>query len=514
MVTLYNPFSHSLINHTVRLPVVFSEDRFIEVLDNNHNSIYSTLFPIADWIKYIPGRISNATHELVFDVNIDALGFVSYFIISSDSANVKSAVLASRLAIKKQTIITQGERQIIFDHTGSLSRISLSSGQYISLQSDFFYYEGHTGNNKVFANRSSGAYIFRPKNQIPVQVGKLVESVMYFDERRKLYEVQQSYDSFTHQTIRIHPNKSFIEFEWFVESIPVSDQVGKEVVIRYSTDLNSNRTFYTDANGRQILKRIWNYRPSWKYTVFEPISSNYYPINSRIFLRDQSANIQLTVLNDRSQGGTSVQDGQIEIMLHRRLLNDDAFGVDEALNETGPNGLGLEVRGHHLLLLDQIESSARHHRQLAQQFYLEPIITFMPIRDNNIYKYLSMYRTNFSLLKSQIPANVHILTLEQWRTNQILLRLEHFYQLYEDPVLSQKVTVELSDILSNVNIVHVEELTLGANQNVEAQEKRLRFRYREEANLQTNMPHKPKLTNITLITLKPMQIRTFIITFK
>lgn len=28
----------------------------------------------------------------------------------------------------------------------------------------FHYYEGAEGNNKVFINRSSGAYIFRPKN--------------------------------------------------------------------------------------------------------------------------------------------------------------------------------------------------------------------------------------------------------------------------------------------------------------------------------------------------------------
>jgi len=40
-------------------------------------------------------------------------------------------------------------------------------------------------------------------------------------------------------------------------------------------------------------------------------------------------------LPDRAQGGTSLKSGQIELMLNRRILNDDARGVGEPLNETG-----------------------------------------------------------------------------------------------------------------------------------------------------------------------------------
>ncbi len=37
---------------------------------------------------------------------------------------------------------------------------------------------------------------------------------------------------------------------------------------------------------------------------------------------------------DRSQGGTSAQEGLIEIMIHRRVLCDDQKGLGEAINET------------------------------------------------------------------------------------------------------------------------------------------------------------------------------------
>lgn len=49
--------------------------------------------------------------------------------------------------------------------------------------------------------------------------------------------------------------------------------------------------------------------------------------------RDSAA--QLTVLTDTSQAGTGcVRDGEIEMMVHRRLLKDDGRGVGEPLNET------------------------------------------------------------------------------------------------------------------------------------------------------------------------------------
>jgi Glycosyl hydrolases family 38 C-terminal domain. len=38
---------------------------------------------------------------------------------------------------------------------------------------------------------------------------------------------------------------------------------------------------------------------------------------------------------DRAQGGASLAEGQIELMVHRRITRDDARGVGEALNEVG-----------------------------------------------------------------------------------------------------------------------------------------------------------------------------------
>ena len=63
------------------------------------------------------------------------------------------------------------------------------------------------------------------------------------------------------------------------------------------------------------------------------VSSNYYPINSAIAFRDTNTNMQMTVMNDRSQGGSVIEAGAIELMQNRRLLFDDNRGVEEPLNE-------------------------------------------------------------------------------------------------------------------------------------------------------------------------------------
>src|SRR5699024_974268 len=113
-----------------------------------------------------------------------------------------------------------------------------------------------------------------------------------------------------------------IEFDWVVGPVSVKDGVPKEVFVRYRTDLANNQTFYTDANGRQMMRRVVNQRPTWKWNAEEPISGNYYPVVSRIAIQDQKRDLQVTVLTDRAQGGTSLRDGELELMLNRRLPND------------------------------------------------------------------------------------------------------------------------------------------------------------------------------------------------
>jgi hypothetical protein len=60
-------------------------------------------------------------------------------------------------------------------------------------------------------------------------------------------------------------------------------------------------------------------------------------------MRDNRKNIQITVMNDRAQGGSAdLTKGSIELMQQRRLTQDDNKNIFEILNETDSSGLGIK----------------------------------------------------------------------------------------------------------------------------------------------------------------------------
>lgn len=93
-----------------------------------------------------------------------------------------------------------------------------------------------------------------------------------------------------------------------------SDGVGKEVVTQYDIEgMDTNSTFYTDSNGREMIERVLNYRPTYNLTLEEPIAGNYFPVNTRISIKDTTK--QVSVVTDRSHGASSLEDGEIELMV-------------------------------------------------------------------------------------------------------------------------------------------------------------------------------------------------------
>uniref|UniRef100_A0AAZ3NU37 Alpha-mannosidase n=1 Tax=Oncorhynchus tshawytscha TaxID=74940 RepID=A0AAZ3NU37_ONCTS len=314
-------------------------------------------------------------------------------------------------------------------------------------------YNASDGNNSE-SIQMSGAYIFRPNTSTPFIISKTAKI-------ETLQEVRQWFSPWVSQVVRLYTDSRALELEWTVGPVPIGDDLGKEVISRLDSSINSSGVFYTDSNGREVLQRRKDYRPTWNLRQSEPIAGNYYPINSRAYIKDDKD--QLTVVTDRSQGGGSIQDGSLEIMLHRRLLYDDVRGVGEPLNETSdiyPEGL--VVRGRHLLSLSPPATAADTHRPLAQEVVLQPLITFT---DGELHPSTRLeVRERFSGLQAVLPPAVHLLTVSQWDQDTVLLRLEHQYQASESKEHSQPVTVNLQKLFSTLDVLGVSEMNLSANQ--------------------------------------------------
>ncbi|KAI7990712.1 hypothetical protein LOK49_LG12G00294 [Camellia lanceoleosa] len=94
-----------------------------------------------------------------------------------------------------------------------------------------------------------------------------------------------------------------------------------------------DKVFYTDSNGRDFLKRVRDYREDWSLAVRQPVAGNYYPLSVGIFTKDKKS--EFSVLVDRATGGSSIEDGEIELMLHRRMTHDDSGGLVGPLDDLG-----------------------------------------------------------------------------------------------------------------------------------------------------------------------------------
>ncbi len=167
-------------------------------------------------------------------------------------------------------------------------------------------------------------------------------------------------------------------------------------------------------------------------------------------------------LLDRSEGGSSMHDGSVELMVHRCTLHDDAQGVGEPINENA-YGTGLVIRGRHYLILESPETSALYHRPTAQQVYLAPLHTYA-LPNVSYADYSNNYRQTWSALSESLPYNVHLLTIDQWTSKVFLVRIEHYFELNEDETYSKPVQVDLQILLNTLGKINdTVELTLTAN---------------------------------------------------
>ncbi len=79
------------------------------------------------------------------------------------------------------------------------------------------------------------------------------------------------------------------------------------------------------------------------------ISANYYPVNSIICMEDVFSDRQFSIINDRSQGGSALKPGTIDLVQNRESPVDDNKGLNEPLQERDEFGNGVRVRATYFL---------------------------------------------------------------------------------------------------------------------------------------------------------------------
>ena len=471
--------------------------------------------------------------------------------------------------------ISNGVYDLTFDpHSGLLSGVrNLHSGVHARLELEWGWYKSSMGGCTPHVDPSvepcdtqrSGAYIFRPVSDRLYGPGPAATKVKTEVMRGSLViEVRQRLSSWISHVIRLTKGSPFVELEWTVGPVPLDNpwlseedaggegvaggssgsvQWGKEVVLRYKSDIQNDGVFFADSNAREMVRRERNKRPSSypPLVVNEPVAGNYYPVNTMIAINDGSR--ELAVITDVTQGGSSMHDGELELMVHRRVLADDFRGVDEPLNETmcgcndihaapgemgvhnkhlGDGGCvcqGLTVRGRHWLVLDEVSGAHARRRELEELLTFPPLLTFASVADGQASA-LGVQR--LSLLRHALPGNVRLTT---WTSNYAefhdgrhLLRFAHAYEVGEHETLSEPARFSLKDVFSStyLELEQAEETSLTADRSVQDVEDS-KYPWRVDDGERSSSPGGPQEPDWTIdddVVLGPMQVRTFWVRFR
>ncbi|CAH8682579.1 unnamed protein product [Schistosoma rodhaini] len=397
----------------------------------------------------------------------------------------------------------------------------IQSNIKIKLNIELMYYIGETN-----GQQSSGAYIFLPKYKTYAQRFHSIHGII---TRGSLVdEAYIEYSSWASLIVRLYHNGE-LEVEWTIGPFP-SDMIGRETVVRYTIhgdDVQYRDTgeFFTDSSGRRLIKRLRNRRDDWgipmKYHEEHNITGNYYPIVNRIMIKNillkwlnKKIPFGLAIYTDRSQGGTSLNDGQLELMLHRQTINDDNLGVNEPLEELGLDNKGLIVRGTHKIRFDELNLIESEDRKTAQEMR-RPIIP-MFIRSNK--QSLADPFNGWSGIMKCLPNNINLLSLTSWplyvvdkpeSKNQILVRFENLHTLDN----LKHTHIDASHLFYGITITDVTEMTLTADRlKEEAMSQRLHWP--TEPTFQSVTKNYEMNSSSVILKIPPDKIITYILTYK
>jgi len=320
-----------------------------------------------------------------------------------------------------------------------------------------------------YTSLHSGAYAFGPAGpSFPVSSSPSTS----ISRGALADEITTQFNSWAKQTIRVYHAGGNPDVEQFAEMWfdigPLPSRT--EVITLFNSDISSNGIITTDDNGFEFLDR--------EYQWGSGIESNYYPLIYAAYISDLMS--QLSVISFRSHGASSQDEGSLEVMIHRNPDMGDGFGP--GLTDT------TEVYPILRVLLDTPSQSPKGVRR--QSYLLNFPLAVFTSPTSSASSWINSYKTFSSLLTSDLPPNVHLLSvnaLDETSTKAIV-RLTHIFAINEDPTFSKPVTLDLTKLFASgdVTVSSIVEMSLSANQNIGP---------------------------VTTITLDPHDIRTFVFTF-
>ncbi|NXQ38872.1 MA2B2 mannosidase, partial [Catharus fuscescens] len=524
-------------------PLAWNITTFVTVsVSNEEMSVYDELG------HSVPAQVqssveSQSTYDLYILVTISGLSYRKYSIKPQDGR--QSAFIGSSVKYKRRDLTRADQQsrqlfpvvnncyQIVFDqNTNLMHSITVrETNQTVQFTQEFLEYhvngdtkKGPISDNYIFAPNASAVPVSKAVGLEVISGSLMTEIRQYFYSNvtsqdyiyavfTRLYSVPEGYDG----KLLCHR----IEQEYSVGPL----ELNREAVLRTSTNLNTKQLLYTDNNGYQMQKR------PFKAYVNNTVARNYYPMVQTAYIEDDTTRLML--LAERAHGVSSQGNGQVEVMLHRRIWNNLQWNLNNnlTLNDSSV------VRPVIWLILGTKAVTNTLYRTSGLALEHRPVVMFGALSGDKPKLPRRLQQNSVHDLPVVVPPNLHLQTLsipgwkyssnhaEQVRSirigkqkqgdadfSRVLLRIRHLYEVGEDPVLSQPVMVDLKSLLQGLgSVVAVEERSLTGTWDVNTLE---RWKWKTAQYPGKKFFNSTETSEDFIVTIHPKEIRTFFVYFQ
>lgn len=434
----------------------------IKVVDSNLKDVQFQINPIfTDELS-----VSKTTFELLFVATLKPMSYTVYTILrvqekehhklsktsvslsmDNDAAGsfTKSA-FSFEEQNKKDIVFDSPKLRVTFSHYGHINSIYLKdSGISKDLNIDFLTYHSWI--------YRSGGYLFNPDTKaMPIRNQTNHFPLLSVIRGPLMSELNIIYHNYLKFSVRLYNHEKAPEALQLKVTSDVSKSLDDvELIMRIKCDIENNKLFYTDSNGFHMLKR--------KYVPELPVQGNYYPATSAIFIED--ALLRLNVLLPHAHGVTAT-DNQLEIMLDRKIHNDDGRGMGEGIEDS-------QELSRVFWIIPESSNLKRNDIQLSPAAFWLSLSLLYPLTTLvSEYSKMDRIKNDFLFLGGSWPSEVHLVNLRSLpmmenygspSNNSLMILLQRHTSEASNPFLNTFIDEKVYRFLS-VRVKSVERTLL------------------------------------------------------
>ncbi|XP_072372511.1 alpha-mannosidase 2 isoform X4 [Scyliorhinus torazame] len=327
-IVLYNPTDQDRIS----VVTVQISSYKVRVLTASGRPVEAQIGAV--WDK--PITVSKSVFQVSFMAQVSALGLGLYQLVEAPDIKTVPADYTLYLNGREELSIDSPFKiNMLKSYTGDVTIENLNLKAWFSGTKGFlekintkedmrehqiniqFWWYGTTSNRD-----KSGAYLFLPNGEAKPYVPS--EPPILRITRGPLFsEMVCIYQHFTH-TVRLNNVSGIDGLSLEISNIvDIRSEINQEIAMRLITDVKNNNQFYTDLNDfqmqpRQTLSKL-------------PLQANFYPLTTTAYIQDND--VRLTLHSAQSLGVASLKSGQLEVIMDRRLMQDDNRGLGQGLKD-------------------------------------------------------------------------------------------------------------------------------------------------------------------------------------